>query len=341
MSTRADLLAAVATDFPDNNSELITPAILRGQQNDFINSAWIPATDGTPLVQGLSSLLINGGLGAAATVLQIVETGSSSPRGVTNDQYNNGNDSPQLNWRKARGTLGSPLTIVTGDGLLRIVAWGHDGTGFIQSGNIQFSSNGTIGTNRVPSQFVVSTSTDASPSVLTVRLTINNAGLALFTGPVQTSDATASTTTTTGCGIFAGGIGVAGSIVCGGLMIAANGSATNPSITFASSSTTGFFRSGATIGFAAGGVGAGTFSTQDGAGGIQLTALGTNKSIVLIPNGSGTVQATTGYVSSTPSGGTAGTWKFGIRVAATVVLDTTQYIQLDVGGTLYKVAIAS
>ncbi len=42
-----------------------------------------------------------------------------------------------------------------------------------------------------------------------------------------------------------------------------------------------------------------------------------------------------------PSGGTAGAWKFGIRVAATVVLDTTQYIQLDVGGTLYKVAIAS
>ncbi len=45
--------------------------------------------------------------------------------------------------------------------------------------------------------------------------------------------------------------------------------------------------------------------------------------------------------TSAPNGGTAGAWKFGIRVAATVVLDTTQYIQLDVGGTLYKVAIAA
>lgn len=42
-----------------------------------------------------------------------------------------------------------------------------------------------------------------------------------------------------------------------------------------------------------------------------------------------------------PSSGTAAAWKFGVRVAATVVLDTTQYIQLDVGGTLYKVAIAT
>lgn len=41
-----------------------------------------------------------------------------------------------------------------------------------------------------------------------------------------------------------------------------------------------------------------------------------------------------------PSGGTAGSWKLGIRVADTVAFDTSQYIQLDVGGTLYKVAIA-
>ena len=45
--------------------------------------------------------------------------------------------------------------------------------------------------------------------------------------------------------------------------------------------------------------------------------------------------------TGTPNGGTAAEWKFGQRVAATVVLDTTQYIQLDVNGTLYKIAIVT
>jgi hypothetical protein len=42
-----------------------------------------------------------------------------------------------------------------------------------------------------------------------------------------------------------------------------------------------------------------------------------------------------------PTTGTAAEWKLGSRVAATVVLDTTQYIELDVGGTLYKLAIVT
>jgi hypothetical protein len=46
------------------------------------------------------------------------------------------------------------------------------------------------------------------------------------------------------------------------------------------------------------------------------------------------------FKTGAPSGGTAGVWKMGVRVAATVALDTTQYVQLDIGGTLYKLAIA-
>lgn len=45
--------------------------------------------------------------------------------------------------------------------------------------------------------------------------------------------------------------------------------------------------------------------------------------------------------TAAPTTGTAGAWKFGIRVAATTSLDTTQYIQLDVGGTLYKLALVT
>lgn len=57
-------------------------------------------------------------------------------------------------------------------------------------------------------------------------------------------------------------------------------------------------------------------------------------------NAAAAVQALT-YQSGAPSGGTAGVWKFGIRVAAVSALDTSQYLQVDVGGTAYKLALIS
>jgi hypothetical protein len=45
-----------------------------------------------------------------------------------------------------------------------------------------------------------------------------------------------------------------------------------------------------------------------------------------------------GIKTSTPTGGTAAAWKLGSRVAATVVVNTTEYIEVDIGGTLYKLA---
>lgn len=45
--------------------------------------------------------------------------------------------------------------------------------------------------------------------------------------------------------------------------------------------------------------------------------------------------------TAAPSGGTAGVWKLGVRVAATVALDTSQYLQVDIAGTLYKVGIVT
>jgi hypothetical protein len=68
---------------------------------------------------------------------------------------------------KARGTPSSPSTIVTGDNMGRINAWGYDGTQFLNMGSIIFGSEGTIGTNRVPTYLSFSTATDAAPSVWT------------------------------------------------------------------------------------------------------------------------------------------------------------------------------
>ncbi|CAB4147483.1 hypothetical protein UFOVP1020_24 [uncultured Caudovirales phage] len=53
------------------------------------------------------------------------------------------------------------------------------------------------------------------------------------------------------------------------------------------------------------------------------------------------IATTSSVTTGAPTTGTAGAWKMGIRVAATVILDTTQYVQLDIGGTLYKLAIAT
>lgn len=56
-------------------------------------------------------------------------------------------------------------------------------------------------------------------------------------------------------------------------------------------------------------------------------------------NVSGVVTALS-YTSGNPNGGTAASWKFGVRVSGASVLDATQYLQVDVAGTLYKVCIA-
>lgn len=75
-----------------------------------------------------------------------------------------------------------------------------------------------------------------------------------------------------------------------------------------------------------------------GLGSVENTALSTwagSTNITIL----GVIAA--GLQTAAPVTGTAGVWKLGIRVAAAVVLDTTQYIQLDVGGTLYKLAVAT
>ena len=46
MSTRAQLLAEIAAQFPDNTTGLITPAKLRQVCEDLANSSSIPETDG-------------------------------------------------------------------------------------------------------------------------------------------------------------------------------------------------------------------------------------------------------------------------------------------------------
>jgi hypothetical protein len=56
---------------------------------------------------------------------------------------------------------------------------------------------------------------------------------------------------------------------------------------------------------------------------------------------SGNLEIVGSMKTAAPAGGTQGAWKLGSRVAAAVALDATQYIELEVGGTLYKLAIVT
>ncbi len=81
--------------------------------------------------------------------------------------------STKLDFRKARGTVAAPTVITTGDDLGLIRAYGYGGaTGYVLSAQILLDSTGTIADTRVGGKIVLSTATDALPSVLTTAVTI-------------------------------------------------------------------------------------------------------------------------------------------------------------------------
>ena len=96
-----------------------------------------------------------------------------------------------MRFQKSRGTVASPTVLTTGDILGDISFDGYVNAHFVQAGLLRFMSEGTIGTvtDRMPSVFEVWVNTDASPSVLTKRLSINSAGLITF--PTATAEAAA------------------------------------------------------------------------------------------------------------------------------------------------------
>ena len=97
-----------------------------------------------------------------------------------------------------------------------------------------------------------------------------------------------------------------------------------------------------------------TFRYNDGANSnLMVRFAGTTSSFPALKRSSTTLQVrladdtanaaleSASVKTDAPAGGTSGTWKLGVRVAATTTLDTTQYIEVDVGGTLYKLAVVT
>ncbi|MFA5933795.1 MAG: hypothetical protein WC795_01040 [Candidatus Paceibacterota bacterium] len=130
------------------------------------------------IYQGGMNIMGNVGIGTTAPLskIHVSETTAVAVRGIMSAQYSTNTLGSIFLGRKARGTEAIPTTIVTGDRLTSFVAEGYDGTNFKQMGSIDFAAEGTIGTDRVPTNVSFSTATDASPSVLTERMRIDSAG---------------------------------------------------------------------------------------------------------------------------------------------------------------------
>lgn len=112
-----------------------------------------------------------------------VSTTSTNPRGFISAQHSSDTNGAQINFRKSRGTEALPTTIVTGDTLSKLTSWAYDGSSYIDTAGIEVFSSGTIAANRVPSEIRFYSSTDAAPSVKTLRLTLAaNGNIATQTG---------------------------------------------------------------------------------------------------------------------------------------------------------------
>ena len=142
-----------------------------------IGAATFGAT-ATPAYISATGLGAFGGVAInSAYSMYVGSTGVGSPRGIVNRQSSATAGGAAMNFRKSRGTLAAGTVITTADTLGVLNFWGADANEhFVKSASISALSSGTIASTRIPSRLVFATSTDATPSVLTNRMIIDNAG---------------------------------------------------------------------------------------------------------------------------------------------------------------------
>ncbi len=107
---------------------------------------------------------------------------STSPRGIISAQFSSDTVAALAVLQKARGTVGTPVIITTGDILGQLIFSGFDGTSYLGMGGITCTSTGTIGTSRIPTTLTFQTATNANPSVPTTALTIGADQSSTFSG---------------------------------------------------------------------------------------------------------------------------------------------------------------
>ena len=115
-----------------------------------------------------------GGCTTPQTELEVKSSSTNTIRGIMSAQYSSDTLSGKYISAKYRGTESSPASVVTGDFLARWVAAGYDGTTINEAAAIAMYCDDTIAATRIPSIMTFSTSTSATPSVLTESMRINH-----------------------------------------------------------------------------------------------------------------------------------------------------------------------
>lgn len=127
---------------------------------------------------------------APITEFQIRSNTASAERGIMSVQYSADTLGAQFVGRKARGTFNLPSLVSSGDYLAAFVAEGLDGISYLPVAAIKMRAAGTPALTSVPTRIEFHTSTNATPSVLTLAMYIdeaqalvgNSSGLTLKSG---------------------------------------------------------------------------------------------------------------------------------------------------------------
>lgn len=142
---------------------------------------------GNPTLQGVTvdgiAYYGNTTLPTGVTLLNAMySTDTASGLNAVFRKCNNGGNTPNFAFAKARGTAASPAAVQVNDGLGAMNYYGYDGTNYIQSAYIVAYVDATVSTAVVPSRlsFVTTTSTGAATEVQAIR----ENGVTTIGGPI-------------------------------------------------------------------------------------------------------------------------------------------------------------
>jgi hypothetical protein len=92
--------------------------------------------------------------------LNVVSEAAGSTRGISVDQYTSDAIASKVYLRKARGTASAPSSILSGDYLATVCAYGYDGSAFTCGGRILFSVDAAVAVGSVPTAIQFFTGTN-------------------------------------------------------------------------------------------------------------------------------------------------------------------------------------